>query len=71
VSLAYTLRDMDKTKTALERAWDLARSGRYSTVTEVADAVSREGYSRDQLDGPTLRRQLAILIKEARASDNA
>lgn len=44
--------------TALERAFELARSGKFATVTEVKAAVSREGYVASQLQGPLLLRQL-------------
>ena len=59
---------MDPTKTALERAFDMARSGQFINVGEIAAAVKREGYPDGQVDGRALRRQLAAIIKEARAS---
>ena len=62
---------MDQSKTALERAFELARSGRFATAGEIARAVSGEGYSASQLEGPSLRRQLTGLIKEAKAQNEA
>jgi hypothetical protein len=59
------LRTMDPSKTALERAFDMARSGQFRTAGEIAQAVKREGYVDGQLEGPALRRQLAALIKSA------
>jgi hypothetical protein len=57
---------MDQNKTAIERAFDLARSGRYTQVADIKRAVSDEGYPQAQLDGPSLRRQLAELIRGAK-----
>jgi hypothetical protein len=56
---------MDQNKTALERAFELARSGRFQTVTELKKVVSREGYQASQLEGSQLSRQLMALIREA------
>ena len=60
---------MDKRMTALERAFQLARSGQVSRVEEITKALYREGYSRDQVQGSVLRRQLGDLIKVARERD--
>jgi hypothetical protein len=53
--------------TALERAFQLAKSGQVSGLTEIVKALRREGYSANQIEGPALKRQLAALIKTARA----
>lgn len=53
---------MDQNKTPLERAFELARSGRYQTVSEVKRAVAAEGYAISQFDGPLLLRQLNEII---------
>lgn len=53
---------MDPNKTALERAFELAKSGRYQTVADVRRAVSSEGYAQQQISGPALARQLRKLI---------
>jgi len=50
----------------LERAFQLAKSGRVADVTEIGLAIRRERYSADQIEGPLLKRQLAELIKAAR-----
>jgi hypothetical protein len=60
------LSGMDHRMTALERAFQLARSGQVSGLSEIVEALRREGYSRDQIEGPVLRRQLTSLIKTAR-----
>jgi hypothetical protein len=43
-----------------------ARSGRFTTLTEVVTTLDREGYSANQIQGPLLKRQLTGLIKAAR-----
>ena len=52
--------------TSMERAFHLARSGRFTTLTEVVTTLDREGYSANQIQGPLLKRQLTGLIKAAR-----
>jgi hypothetical protein len=58
---------MDQKMTALERAFQLAKSGHVADLTEIASALRREGYKDDQIEGRLLRRQLADLIKAARS----
>jgi hypothetical protein len=58
---------MDHTITALERAFQLARSGECVSVPAVKKQLRTEGYSVAQITGPTLAKQLLALIKEARA----
>jgi hypothetical protein len=53
--------------TALERAFQLARSGSVAGLTEIIRSLERDGYSATQIEGPLLRRQLTDLIKAARA----
>ncbi len=60
---------MNQRMTALERAFQLARSGQVSTVSEIAVSLSRDGYSANQLEGPSLRRQLIGLIRARRLDD--
>ena len=52
--------------TALERAFQMARSGEVAALSEIVKALRREGYSANQIEGPVLRRQLTSLIKTAR-----
>ena len=61
--------DMNQRMTALERAFQLARSGQVSTVSEIKTSLARDGYSINQLDGPALRRQLVVLIRASRLDD--
>ena len=55
--------------TALERAFQLARSGQVSTITEIIGSLSRDRYDTRQIQGPALRRQLMDLIRAARLDD--
>lgn len=47
---------------ALERAFELARSGAFATVSDVKRALRAEGYGDEQVTGPQLRRQLREII---------
>ena len=58
---------MDPTTTALERAFQLARSGDYASAQDIKKQLTVEGYSATQVTGGTLMKQLLTLIKEARA----
>jgi hypothetical protein len=60
---------MDQKLSALERAFQLAKSGEVAGLAEIATSLNREGYSASQIEGPLLKRQLANLIKAARKSD--
>ena len=51
--------------TALERAFDLASSGKCLSVMDILLSLRAEGYSVDQLQGPALRHQLKELIEKA------
>ena len=58
---------MDQNLTALERAFQLARSGRVNGLEEIRKALKREGYDDGQLQGRQLKSQLQKLIADARA----
>lgn len=60
---------MDHRMTTLERAFQLARSGQYSGITEILKSLKREGYATDQIQGQVLKRQLTKLIRAARPED--
>lgn len=51
--------------TALERAFDLARSGDCAGVEDVRLKLKAEGYSVEQLTGRSLIRQLRDLCQSA------
>lgn len=51
--------------TAIERAFELARTGRYAGVSEIGKRLKVEGYSLGQLEGNSLRKQLRQLCEDA------
>ncbi len=53
-------------KTAIERAFDLARSGECSCISDLTQRLDREGYHSKQIYGPLLKKQLTSLIDEAK-----
>jgi hypothetical protein len=56
------------TKSLIERAIELAKSGTYQRLEHIERQLIAEGYSNvpAHLDAPTLRRQLRQLSSEAR-----
>ena len=57
---------MDGKVSALERAFQLARSGRLATVDDIKKQLRQEGYDvSSEYDGSSLRSQLRDLIKAA------
>jgi hypothetical protein len=59
---------MDRAKTLLERAFELAATGQYRTVAEIRYRLKWEGYPEGQLTGPSLTKQLRDKIREHRAN---
>ena len=57
--------------TVLERAFDLARSGKCHNVMDIALKLKSEGYSLEHLEGPMLKTQLRHLIEVAMKRDGA
>jgi hypothetical protein len=54
---------MQNQPTTIERAFELARSGRFLTVTSIRKQLRLEGYQeKSQLQGWTLYNQLRLLI---------
>lgn len=53
--------------TPLERAFELAKSGKCRSVEEIRRILHAEGYRTVQIEGPLLRKQLRSLITQARA----
>jgi hypothetical protein len=51
--------------TALERAFEMARSGQYASIAEIKKRLAADGFSVAQLTGGTLLRQLRDLIRTA------
>lgn len=54
--------------TALERAFELARSGDYASVSDVKDQLKLEGFSAAQVTGPSLTKQLRELCVASAAA---
>ena len=48
----------------LERAFELAASGRCATVADIKRKLREEGYMDDQVEGPQLFGQLNSLMKK-------
>jgi hypothetical protein len=57
---------MQSDPTALERAFELARTGKYANVTDIKAKLKAEGFSDAQVTGPSLTRQLRELCTAAR-----
>lgn len=56
-------------KTTLERAFELAGSGKYGSMDELQRALTAERYALNQLNGPALLNQLRTIMKAARAPE--
>jgi hypothetical protein len=57
---------MDQNITTLARAFQLAKSGNCDSVSAIKKQLKAEGYRIDQVEGPTLSKQLRSLIRAAR-----
>ncbi len=49
----------------LERAFELARSGRCTSVADIKRKLREEGYQDDQVEGPLLFGQLNSLMRKS------
>lgn len=58
---------MDNRKTTIERAFELARSGKFHNVAELRRRLAEEQYATFQVMGPILCRQLKSVIGVARS----
>ena len=59
---------MDTRKTALEKAFEIARSGRCLHFPEIIQKLKGENYEVSQIVGPALKKQLCQIIQEAKQS---
>ena len=66
-----TLSAMDHSITALERAFQLAKSGDYASVPDIKKRLIQEGYSVAQITGRMLSNQLLALIRAAQGRNHA
>jgi hypothetical protein len=57
---------METNKTALERAFELAKSGKFASISEIKSALVAERYSTEKVTGATLNKQLRELIASSR-----
>ena len=53
---------MNSRQTALERAFELAVSGRFLLVKDIRTQLKVEGYQPDQIEGRALTRQLKEIM---------
>lgn len=60
---------MSHGKTALERAFDLAKSGQCATVDQIRQKLKAESYNQDLIAGPSLLAQLRAIMAAAQAKD--
>jgi hypothetical protein len=58
---------MEFVTSPVERAFQLAKSGKYKGVSEIKQRLKAEGYALTQIQGPALLKQLNALAKHARA----
>ena len=59
---------MTESFTAVERAFQLARSGNCQSIQDIKLALRAEGYSIEQIVGRPMMKQLRELIDAARAA---
>ena len=61
---------MDQKRTALERGFELAKSGSCAAVDDIKRQLRAEGYSTAQITGGALSRQLTALIKAGQKKEH-
>ena len=59
-------RSMDHNTSPLERAFQLAKSGEMESISDLKKRLKSEGYSIAQIEGRTINKQLATLIRNAK-----
>ena len=57
--------------TTLERAFELARSGKFASTTDVRNRLKDEGFDLRQLEGRSLINQLRTICAESGKPDGA
>jgi hypothetical protein len=60
---------MRQDKTALERAFDLAKSGQCATIDQIRQKLKAESYNQDVVQGPSLLAQLRAIMAATRIRD--
>jgi hypothetical protein len=66
VPIRKSFRQMEPNTSVIERAFELARSGKCRTVGEIRHHLMKEGYDLHQIEGPELIKQLRDLCGENR-----
>jgi hypothetical protein len=61
---------VDPNATALERAFQLAKSGNVATVSALKERLKAEGYSDATVKGKALTKQLRDLIRASQGAEN-
>ena len=56
---------MEANKTSLERAFELARSGKVPSLQILQKRLASEGYTKSQIEGRVLKKQLNAIIEKA------
>ena len=56
---------MKLSATALERAFQLAKTDSYASLADIKKRLKAEGYSTEQITGAVLSKQLRVLIQTA------
>ena len=56
---------MEKNRTSIERAFELAKSGQFVNLSALIQKLNSEGYSGNQIEGPVLRKQITRIIQDA------
>ena len=59
---------MEARKTALERAFELARSGKSLNLSDIIRQLKSERLDATQIQGAALKKQLVLLIEKAKRS---
>ena len=54
---------MDGSQTAIEKAFELAKSGQFKNVEDIIRQLRREGFRQEQIEGRALKTQLRLLIQ--------
>jgi hypothetical protein len=54
------------TPTILERAFELARTGNFTTTSELREALQAEGFDPKRLQGPSLQKQRRQVCADAK-----
>jgi hypothetical protein len=61
---------MAKTQSTLERAFELAASGKFSQTGDIRKQLAKENFQVEQVSGGTLVRQLRDIMKAAISAGN-